>query len=107
LRAVWSSPGNSTLQGVNNASLVRSNNTLSRELATLQEELQRKHQEEDVVDGGDAASIQFHYLLSPTFTDNGASPTAPLYVFDANSGSVGTASWVFPNRRDFNNRREV
>ena len=106
MRAVWSSPGNSTIQGVNNASFVRSNNKTAEALNTL-EELQRKHQEEDVVDGGDAASIQFHYLISPTFTDNGASPTAPLYIFDANSGSAGTASWIFPNRRDFNNRREV
>ena len=107
MRAVWSSPGNSTIQGVNNASFVRSNNTLSRELAILQEELQRGHQQEDVVDGGDAASIQFHYLLSPTFTDNGATLTTTVYKFDANSGSTGTASWIFPNRRDFNNRREV
>ena len=84
MRAVWSSPGNSTIQGVNNASFVRSNNTLSRELAILQEELQRKHQEEDV-----------------------ATLTTTVYKFDANSGSAGTASWIFPNRRDFNNRREV
>jgi hypothetical protein len=107
LRAVWSSPGNSTLQGINNSSLVRSNNTLSRELTLLQQDLQRGHQQEDVVDGGDAASIQFHYLISPTFTDNGATLTTTVYHFDANSGSTGTASWVFPNRRDFNNRREV
>jgi len=107
MRAVWSAPGNNTLQGTNNQTLVRINNTLSRELAILQDQLLRGHQQEDVVDGGLASSIQFHYLISPTFTDNGAVLTTPLFHFDANEGQTGTASWVFENRRDFDNRREV
>jgi hypothetical protein len=107
MRAVWSAPGNNTLQGTNNQTLVRINNTLSRELAILQDQLLRGHQQEDVVDGGLASSIQFHYLISPTFSDNGAVLTTPLFHFDANEGQTGTASWVFENRRDFDNRREV
>ena len=107
MRAVWSAPGNNTLQGTNNQTLVRINNTLSRELAILQDQLLRGHQQEDVVDGGLASSIQFHYLISPTFNDNGAVLTTPLFRFDANEGQTGTASWVFENRRDFDNRREV
>jgi hypothetical protein len=107
MRAVWSAPGNNTLQGTNNQTLVRINNTLSRELAILQDQLLRGHQQEDVVDGGLASSIQFHYLISPTFSDNGAVLTTPLFHFDANEGQTGTASWVFDNRRDFDNRREV
>lgn len=107
MRAVWSAPGNNTLQGVNNSTLVRINNTLKRELTTLQDQLLRGHQEEDVVDGGLASTIQFHYLISPTFDDNGASLSTTIYHFDANEGQTGTASWVFDNRRDFDNRREV
>ena len=50
MRAVWSAPGNNTLQGVNSSNLVRINNTLKRELQTLQDELLRDHQQEEVVD---------------------------------------------------------
>jgi hypothetical protein len=107
MRAVWSAPGNNTLQGANGQTLVRINNTLRRELTTLQDQLLRGHQQEDVVDGGLASSIQFHYLISPTFSDNGAVLTTPVFHFDANEGQAGTASWVFDNRRDFDNRREV
>jgi hypothetical protein len=106
MRAVWSAPGNNTLQGINGQNLVRINNTLKRELTTLQDQLLREHQQEDVVDGGLASSIQFHYLISPTFIDNGAALTTQIYHFDANEGQTGTASWVFDNRRDFQNRRE-
>lgn len=107
MRAVWSAPGNNTLQGINGSNLVRINNTLKRELATLQDQLLRGHQQEDVVDGGNAATIQFHYLISPTFDDNGASLSTTIYHFDANEGQTGTASWIFPNRRDFDNRSEL
>ena len=107
MRAVWSAPGNSTLRGVNNQTLVRINNTLKRELTTLQDQLLRGHQQEDVVDGGNAATIQFHYLISPTFDDNGASLSTTIYHFDANEGQTGTASWIFPNRRDFDSRSEL
>ena len=105
MRATWSAPGNNTLQGSNNAAMVRINNTLKRELTTLQDQLLRGHQQEDVVDGGDAAGIMFHYLISPTFIDNGATLSTTVYHFDANSGATGSASWLFDNRRDFNTKR--
>lgn len=75
-------------------------NTLKRELYKQQEQLLVDHQQENLVDGGDSASIQFHYLLVPNTTAM-ASTTAAAAVFDANSGETGTADWVFETRRDF------
>ena len=75
-------------------------NTLKRELYKQQDQLLVDHQQEDLVDGGDAASIQFHYLLVPNTTAM-TSTSTPAAVFDANQGEVGTAEYVFETRRDF------
>lgn len=45
--------------------MVRAFNTLKRELKRQQDALLMDHQQEDVISGGDASSIQFHYLLVP------------------------------------------
>lgn len=100
MRAVWSAPGNNTIQGNSNLLISRMMNTLKRELYKQQEQLLVDHQQENLVDGGDSASIQFHYLLVPNTTAM-ASTTAAAAVFDANSGETGTADWVFETRRDF------
>ena len=77
MRAVWSAPGNNTLQGVNNELLVRMMNTLKAELQTQQNQLLLNHQEEDAVDGGVAESLQFHYFLAqPPMNNDGASISA-------------------------------
>ena len=73
--------------------LVRQFNSLKKTLRIQQQELQVDHQAEDVVDGGVASSIQFHYLISPTFNDNGAVLTTTVYPFDCNSGAAGAANW--------------
>ena len=110
MRAVWSSPGGNTLQGPSNALQVQINNTLKRALAQGQQDLLVNHQQEDWVNGGDAATIQFHYLLSPDTTAMTANSTATV-AFDANTGAAssttpsatafGTAQYVFDTRRDF------
>jgi hypothetical protein len=89
---------------------VQINNTLKRALKGLQSDLQVDHQQENLVDGGGAATIQFHYLLKPDTTAMGASTTA-AGAFDANTGAAGsltpaatafgTAQYVFETRRDF------
>jgi hypothetical protein len=94
----WAAPGNNTYQGTNANLHVQIMNTLKRQLQTQSNQLQLDHQQEDVVDGGNAASIQFHFLLSPTISDNGAVLSTQIFHFDANSGSTGSASWVFPER---------
>jgi hypothetical protein len=102
MRAVWSAPGNNTLQGVNNELLVRMMNTLKAELQTQQNQLLLNHQEEDAVDGGVAESLQFHYLLAqPPMNNDGASISASAVStqkFDANQGAAGTAEYVFERR---------
>lgn len=45
--------------------MVRAFNTLKRELKRQQNALLMDHQDESVISGGDASSIQFHYLLVP------------------------------------------
>ena len=110
MRATWSSPGGNTFQGPSNQLQVQITNTLKRALKDQQNALWMDHQEEDVVNGGDAATIQFHYLLKPDTTPMGAS-TAAGGAFDANTGAAGsttpaatafgTANWVFQTRRDF------
>lgn len=77
-------------------------NALKRELKTQQDALLMDHQQEDVVSGGSAESIQFHYLLRADTTAMDASTSVPAAAtFDANQGATGTASTYFAPRRDF------
>lgn len=96
MRVGWSSGSSVGLQGSNNDLLVRQFNTLKKTLRIQQQELQVDHQAEDVVDGGIASSIQFHYLISPTFNDNGAVLTTTAYPFDCGDAS---ANWHWPQNR--------
>jgi hypothetical protein len=110
MRATWSAPGGNTFQGASNSLQVQVNNTLKRALADGQNALWMDHQQEDVVSGGNAATIQFHYLLVPNTTAMSATTTAAA-AFDANTGAAGsltpaatafgTANYVFQTRRDF------
>jgi hypothetical protein len=112
MRAQWSAPGGNTLQGRSNALQVQINNTIKRALKEQSDALQIDHQQENLVNGGDAATIQFHYLLRPDTTAMGANSTA-AGAFDANTGAAGsltpsatafgTAEYVFQTRRDFRN----
>lgn len=68
IRAVWTAPGNDVIQGNSNVLLSRMMNTLKRELQKQQDDLLIDHQDETVVDGGAALSIQFHYLIAPDAT---------------------------------------
>lgn len=87
--------------------MVRAFNTLKRELKRQQDALLMDHQQEDVVSGGYADSIQFHYLLVPdTTVINATGNSATLIAagtqyFDANQGATGTADTFFETRRDF------
>lgn len=96
---------NNTYQGANFGLTTRTNNTLKRELQDIQDALFIDHQDERIVDGGRANSIQFHFLLSPTYYDNGATLTTAIFYFDANEGATGSADWVFEPRRDDLQRR--
>ena len=89
--------------------------TLKRELQTQQDDLFMSHQQENAVDGGNASTIMFHYLLAPNTITMTATSTYPSTTipakFDANSGVTGTADVVFPGilngksaRRDFRNK---
>jgi hypothetical protein len=98
VRVGWAAPGSNTYEGVNANLHVQIMNTLKRQLQNQSDALQLDHQQEDVVDGGNAASIQFHYLLSPVLNDNGATLTTQVFKFDANNGATGTATWIFPER---------
>jgi len=80
--------------------MVRAFNTLKRELKRQQDALLMDHQQEDVISGGDSASIQFHFLLNASTTPL-AWNTAAAGVFDANQGATGTADVYFEPRRDF------
>ena len=107
MRAVWGYYESSSIQSRSNANMVRAFNTLKRELKRQQDALLMDHQQEDVISGGDSASIQFHYLLVPdttVITSSGNSSTliaAGTRSFDANQGSTGTANIYFEPRRDF------
>jgi len=68
IRAVWTAPGNDVLQGRSNVLISRMMTTLKRELQNQQDQLLIDHQDETVVDGGAALSIQFHYLIAPDAT---------------------------------------
>lgn len=82
--------------------MVRAFNTLKRELRRQQDALFMDHQQEDVVSGGDARTIQFHYLLIADTTPMSATTTVPsAATFDANEGATGTAATYFAPRRDF------
>ena len=115
MRAVWSAPGVTGLQGINNALLVRQLNTLKRELSKQNDQLLIEHQDETIVDGGDSKSIQFHYLLTPPNDEigyagafNGTTVTGPtLTAFDANAGVTGTSDYVFNLRRDILKRENL
>ena len=106
MRVGWGAPGQNVLSGVNNAADMRIYNTIKKQFQQQQDSLQLHHQEEQVVDGGIANTIQFHYLLAPQINLNGAqySPSVsagangPFYIFDANSGAAGAANWHFPRR---------
>jgi hypothetical protein len=110
VRATWSAPGGNTIQGPSSNLQVQINNTLKRALKDGQDALLKDHQQEDVVNGGDASTIQFHYLLVPNTTAMAATTTAAA-AFDANTGAAGsltpaatafgTANYVFETRRDF------
>jgi len=110
MRASWGAPGGQTYQGSNNVLTVQSNNALKRALKAQSDALQIDHQQEDLVDGGKATTIQFHYLLVPDTTGMGAT-TVAKGAFDANTGTAGsltpaatafgTAQYVFKTRRDF------
>jgi hypothetical protein len=112
LRATWSAPGGNTYQGRSNALQVQINNTIKRALKEQSDALLNDHQQEDLINGGDASTTQFHYLLVPNTTAMGAS-TAAAGAFDANTGAAGsltpaatafgTAQYVFKTRRDFRN----
>ena len=65
MRAVWGYYESSSIQGKSNSNMVRSFNALKRELTRQQDSLFIDHQQEDVVSGGFANTIQFHYLLVP------------------------------------------
>ena len=107
MRAVWGYYESSSIQGRSNANMVRAFNTLKRELNRQQDSLFMDHQQEDVVSGGFANSIQFHYLLVPDTTVIPATLSSSILVaagtqfFDANQGATGTAGTYFETRRDF------
>ena len=82
--------------------MVRAFNTLKRELKRQQDALLMDHQQEDVVSGGYADSIQFHFLLAANSDPIDASSVVDdCFVFDANQGATGTADAYFETRRDF------
>lgn len=68
IRAIWTAPGNDVIQGNSNVLISRMMNTLKRELQNQQDQLLIDHQDETIVDGGAALSIQFHYLIAPDST---------------------------------------
>lgn len=94
MRAVWSSPNSTSLQGQNNSALVRELNTLKKELQTQQNALLISHQDESIIDGGNADSIMFHVIAGQIIDDNLAALTTVAHEFDANrfSGNIGTSS---------------
>ena len=102
MRAVWGYYESSSIQSRSNANMVRAFNTLKRELKRQQNALLMDHQQEDVISGGDAASIQFHFLLRADTTAMSATTSVPTAAtFDANQGATGTADTYFEPRRDF------
>lgn len=102
MRAVWGYYESSSIQGKSNSNMVRSFNALKRELTRQQNSLFIDHQQEDVVSGGFANTIQFHYLLLADTTEMTSSTVvATAATFDANQGAVGTADVYFETRRDF------
>jgi hypothetical protein len=102
MRAVWGYYESSSIQSRSNANMVRAFNTLKRELKRQQNALLMDHQQEDVISGGDASSIQFHFLLRADTTAMSATTVVPTAAtFDANQGATGTADVYFEPRRDF------
>ena len=102
MRAVWGYYESSSIQGRSNANMVRAFNTLKRELKRQQDQLLMDHQQEDVISGGYADSIQFHFLLRADTTAMSATTSVPTgAIFDANQGATGTADTYFEPRRDF------
>lgn len=84
--------------------MVRAFNTLKRELKRQQDALLMDHQDENVVSGGYADSIQFHFLLGANADEiNASSVVADCFVYDANQGATGTADAYFETNRDFYN----
>jgi hypothetical protein len=99
---VWGYYESSSIQSRSNANMVRAFNTLKRELKRQQNALLMDHQQEDVISGGDASSIQFHFLLRADTTAMSATTVVPTAAtFDANQGATGTADVYFEPRRDF------
>ena len=98
IRVGWGAPGQNVLSGANNAADMRIYNTIKKQFQQQQDALQLNHQEEQVVDGGIANTIQFHYLLVPELNNNGATVAGTHYKFDANNGAAGAANWHFPRR---------
>lgn len=97
MRVGWAAPNN-IYQGVNTNLHAQIMNTLKSQLQAQSDQLQLDHQQEDAVDGGNAKSIQFHFLLSSELNDNKATLVTPVFIFDANDGATGSASWRFENR---------
>ncbi len=77
MRAVWGYYESSSIQSRSNANMVRAFNTLKRELKRQQNALLMDHQQEDVISGGDASSIQFHFLLRADTTAMSATTVVP------------------------------
>ena len=106
MRATWSSPGGGNpTQGVNVQQVNYINNTLKRALTEQRDALWMDHQQEDAVSGGNADTIQFHYLLMADTTAMTASTVIPTAGrFDANQGAAGSATTnfgLYATRRDF------
>ena len=102
MRAVWGYYESSSIQSRSNSNMVRAFNTLKRELKRQQDALLMNHQSEDVVSGGYANSIQFHFLLGRDSSPMSATTSIPAGgVFDANQGATGTADAYFETNRDF------
>lgn len=102
MRAVWGYYESSSIQGRSNSNFVRSFNTLKRELTRQRDALFMDHQQEDVVSGGFANTIQFHYLLiADTSEMSSSTVVATAATFDANQGAAGTSEVYFEPRRDF------
>jgi len=102
IRAVWAYYESSSIQSRSNSNMVRAFNTLKRELTRQRDALLMDHQQEDVISGGLANTIQFHYLLIADTSEMSSTTTvSAAATFDANQGATGTAEVYFEPRRDF------
>lgn len=98
MRQVWSSPAAETFQGNNQPLYVQQANTLRTGFFNQQYNLMIDHQQEEVLDGGFAETMQFHYPKGYVLNDNGANLASTAFSIDANNGLSGTANYVMPRR---------